>query len=143
MQVMYDSHTDPTQPRSANEVAKQNHVLGPNPETAEHYSDTTTKNAINHLVKIHYFHQNGEPQSDSAILGSSSFIPTPSVPSQGFCSTVTRSSNYIYIRFDDRPREDNSHFKVILASRICVGRCMPLPSLMLIPETTTNCSSVF
>jgi hypothetical protein len=36
---------------------------GPNPETAVHYADTTTKNAINHLVKVHQFHQNGERQT--------------------------------------------------------------------------------
>lgn len=38
--------------------------LCPNPETAITYADTTTKNAINHLVKFHGFHQNGQLRTD-------------------------------------------------------------------------------
>lgn len=34
-----------------------------NSETAVHYPDTTTKNAKNHLIKVHQFHQNSERQT--------------------------------------------------------------------------------
>lgn len=36
---------------------------GFNSETAVHYPDTTTKNAINYLIKVDRFHQNSERQT--------------------------------------------------------------------------------